>query len=626
MQLALVAVIRNEIDIIPAFLSHAAALFDRAILLDHGSVDGTQSMLEAACRACPGWVRWRVEIPGHHQALFCAFAMRHLFETTGTDMVLFLDADEFLDVPDRATLEKALCVHAGERDAGRFGWIDCIPERLAAGELSLGDAIWTRTAEKPYTKIVVPRRLYAATGGTLRPSSGNHSVEPRDGGPVSYHRVGSLLHVPLRSVSQMRQKIVTGALAVLARQDNAQHESTHWFDILRRMAEADITESDLIHLARHYGKAPESWPPVGLADLPALGFARRTLDVANRTLALPARPAPTNGWRALAAVLRDWQAEHDRDIELVLNGDVLSRAPPPALPAAGALAGVPWQATLAALEASLAEARAAAAQAREDVRIVRASTSYRVTAPLRAAMRAVRRQPHTEPAARPLADVTVVVTSCGRHDLLEQTLASFRKYNTDSRVGDILVVEDGPADPQAICDAHGATLLRTGARVGQVAAIDLAYAHVQTDLIFHLEDDWEFYRPGFIEPSREILRIDPSCIVVGLRAWNDLNNHPLSFAAPDRRFGVLSTGFRKIWHGFTWNPGLRRMSDYRRIGRYGDHVEAPVDVPGQDRGGAEAGIGAIYHALGYRAVVLEDQGYVRHLGWGRTVPWTGRTK
>jgi len=629
LQLAVVALVRNEIDIIRAFLSHVAALFDRAVLLDHGSMDGTGAMLEGACRLRPGWVRWRVDVPGHHQAVFSAFAMRHLFETTDTDMVFFLDADEFLDVPDRAALERALAGIEGERTAGRFDWVDCIPERLDSRTLRAGDAVWAHAGDAPFSKIVVPRRFYAATGGALVPSSGNHSVVPNDNGPVCYHRLGGMLHLPLRSVAQLQRKIIIGALGVLARSDNASHESAHWFDMLRRLAVADIGESDLINMARCYGHKPDSWPPLSLADLPALGFSRRTLDVASQALALPDLPPPANPWRVIAAAVRDWRAGYDRDIALVLTGDVLSRAPqpgPPAPSAADAPARAPWEATLAALESSLAEARADQARAHEDVRIVRASTSYRVTAPLRAAARAWRRQRATEPAVRPLADITVVVTSCGRHDLLAQTLASFRRYNTDPKVGDILVVEDGGADPQAICDAHGARLLRTGTRVGQVAAIDLAYAHVQTELVFHLEDDWEFYRPGFIEPSRAILLADPSCIVVGLRAWNDLNDHPLSFTAADRRFGVLATGFRKIWHGFTWNPGLRRMADYRRLGRYGDHVEAPADVPGQDRGGAEAGIGAIYHALGYRGVVLDEHGYVRHLGWGRTVPWTGNAQ
>jgi hypothetical protein len=38
-------------------------------------------------------------------------------------------------------------------------------------------------------------------------------------------------------------------------------------------------------------------------------------------------------------------------------------------------------------------------------------------------------------------DITVVVTSCGRYDLLSQTLESFLERNTDGGIARILVVE-----------------------------------------------------------------------------------------------------------------------------------------------------------------------------------------
>src|SRR5215467_1361673 len=125
------------------------------------------------------------------------------------------------------------------------------------------------------------------------------------------------------------------------------------------------------------------------------------------------------------------------------------------------------------------------------------------------------------------ADITVVVTSCNRHDLLAHTLASFRAHETEGRVVRILVAEDGDADPSAVCARFGAEHFRTGERVGQIKLIDQAYGRVETPFIFHLEDDWEFYRSGFMEKSRAILQTDPSTILVWLRAWNDTSGHPL---------------------------------------------------------------------------------------------------
>src|ERR1041384_4120730 len=127
---------------------------------------------------------------------------------------------------------------------------------------------------------------------------------------------------------------------------------------------------------------------------------------------------------------------------------------------------------------------------------------------------------------RPDPDITVVVTSCNRHDLLARTLASFRAHETEGRVARILVAEDGNADPSEVCARFGAEYFCTGSRVGQIKLIDRAYAKVTTPLIFHLEDDWEFYRSGFMEKSRHFLDMDPKILLVQLRPWNDNSGHP----------------------------------------------------------------------------------------------------
>ena len=84
--------------------------------------------LPAAAR--PGRT-WRVAVPGYHQALFCGFAARHLLRA-GADRVLFLDADEFVDLPDRAAIQASLARMEHPGDIGTWSWRDCIPDRLGA--------------------------------------------------------------------------------------------------------------------------------------------------------------------------------------------------------------------------------------------------------------------------------------------------------------------------------------------------------------------------------------------------------------------------------------------------------------------------------------------------------------
>ena len=219
-------------------------------------------------------------------------------------------------------------------------------------------------------------------------------------------------------------------------------------------------------------------------------------------------------------------------------------------------------------------------------------------------------------------DITVVITSCNRHDLLDRTLESFRAHETEGRVARILVAEDGNADPGAVCARHGAEWFGTGTRVGQIKLIDQAYARVDTPFIFHLEDDWEFYRSGFMEKSRAFLEGDPAILLVWLRAWNDTSGHPLSSFSPDHSSGTLALDFCDCWNGFTFNPGLRRLADYQRLGGSYEKQPKTMFVKAANPTAAlpfEVEASMFYRRLGYRAVILDEGGYVRHIGAARHV-------
>jgi hypothetical protein len=229
-------------------------------------------------------------------------------------------------------------------------------------------------------------------------------------------------------------------------------------------------------------------------------------------------------------------------------------------------------------------------------------------------------------------DVTAVFTSCGRQDLLEISLNSFLSHNTHPNV-QIVVVEDGSGSRNnglfKKFDDRCVEWLSTGRRVGQIAAIDLAYSKVKTPYIFHTEDDWEFYAKGFIENSLTILQARFDCVAVLLRALNDLNGHPTEqleetvsgIGLRMLRIDHCETSFdgqRYVWHGFGFSPGLRRLEDYKRIGPYTKHVRSR---PGSALRSEEQ-IGRLFRNMGFHAAVLTGnggRGYVRHLGDERRV-------
>lgn len=204
--------------------------------------------------------------------------------------------------------------------------------------------------------------------------------------------------------------------------------------------------------------------------------------------------------------------------------------------------------------------------------------------------------------------VTVCLTSCGRQDLLERTINSFLEFNTYP-IERFIVSEDsgrfGVNDELQIMFPE-IEFINDGMKQGQIRSIDSMYRMVETKYVFHMEDDWQFYRSGFIEYSMAKLEADPKLINTWLREKNDTNGHPHSN-------GFVSLNYNG-WSGFTFNPTLKRMKDYKRIGFYGKYVTFDKRRPWM----AEKTIGRIYRNLGYHAEISE-YGFVKHIGDDRHI-------
>ncbi len=211
-------------------------------------------------------------------------------------------------------------------------------------------------------------------------------------------------------------------------------------------------------------------------------------------------------------------------------------------------------------------------------------------------------------------NITVVLTSCQRHDLLYKTLLSLLKHVPDG-FAEVIIIEDGDTKEPSWLNEVSAlgkiTWMNSPARMGQIWCVDKAYQQVGTPYIFHCEDDWEFDGP-FVEQSLSILEQYPEVFTVSLRG-KFCNGHPL-ISDPHYPFKVQ----QRDWHGFgafNFNPGLRRLSDYQKIGSYGKHV-------GYHRHGAdsERELSGIYRKLGYVIASLppDDKEIAKHLGHGRS--------
>jgi hypothetical protein len=198
---------------------------------------------------------------------------------------------------------------------------------------------------------------------------------------------------------------------------------------------------------------------------------------------------------------------------------------------------------------------------------------------------------------------------------LKITLESFFKHN-HYPIEKYIVIEDSGFEPAATWIKNQWPFIEVifnNPRLGQTASLDLMYSKVETDYIFHCEDDWEFVAPGFIDRSMDILAApgNEKIIQVWPRGEFDTNNHPVlrdvKYRAGQTEYYLMSADYY-LGHygGFGFQPGLRRLCDWQLIGSYSSASE----------GITEAAISKKYIELGFKAATLIPK-YMDHIGAGR---------
>jgi len=219
-----VSMVRNEADIVEAFVRHNLTVLDGMAIVDHGSVDATLSILgQLAAERLPVVVL-ASDTVGYLQEQITTAAARRAFAETGADFVLPLDADEFLKVSSRIELEHALRAFPPGMH-GLLRWLTYVP-RFDAPEGDVTDLLRgsrrLRDERHIFHKAVLSRHLMATPGATL--SNGNHYVAPYLRAPSEASgrharirdRVAAIAHVPIRSGAQLVAKVAIKKLGRIA--------------------------------------------------------------------------------------------------------------------------------------------------------------------------------------------------------------------------------------------------------------------------------------------------------------------------------------------------------------------------------------------------------------------------
>ncbi len=206
-RIAVITCVRNEADVLEAFVRRALSFADTVTVTDHGSIDGTPAILELLRQeGLPVAVR-RLDGPAQRQSE----TLNALLRESDADWIVPLDADECLTATEGSVRDAILGLPAPTAAITRT-LLTYVPD---------GRRLKKALA---YPKVVaVPKALKSA--GVLTPGSHGFLVDKKEATADTARIV--MRHVPVRSPDQAKAKAV-GWLNHLLRRDAKPEEAVHW--------------------------------------------------------------------------------------------------------------------------------------------------------------------------------------------------------------------------------------------------------------------------------------------------------------------------------------------------------------------------------------------------------------
>lgn len=250
----------NESDVIEAFVRHNLQYLDRIEIITHRPIDGTSAILQAlVAEGLPIVVRI-AKYPGFRQGEENTEVAKQILASSElVSHIVLLDADEFIVAPTHDFLKHVLPMALPHTNPG-LSWrsyVPVSPQPLHASHLHSWIIHRRATEPVPIHKIVLTRRFL---DDNRLVGEGNHwelykEDELIRGQPyISRIREVSLAHFPVRSVTQLTNKVLIGCWnrRIDCTQSQTQAAS-HWQAIYDDLSKGiEITTETLTTIAYNY--------------------------------------------------------------------------------------------------------------------------------------------------------------------------------------------------------------------------------------------------------------------------------------------------------------------------------------------------------------------------------------
>lgn len=205
-----------------------------------------------------------------------------------------------------------------------------------------------------------------------------------------------------------------------------------------------------------------------------------------------------------------------------------------------------------------------------------------------------------------MENITVILTSCDRFDLLEKTLDSFFALNTYPIKAFHVNNDSVNQIPFCLVKKYSQITWHSGVKRGLSRSIDYLVSLVDTDYFFTMEDDWLFENnPNFIAESIEIMN-ETGAHQVWIRKESDTPHEMGSDVWSYNGIMYKIIPIWKGWCGFSFNPTVRYKKDWLEM--------FPNGIANTDEKVLNDRV-----VNSYKACILINHS-IRHIGYSRHTP------
>jgi hypothetical protein len=223
--------VRNEADVIEAFVRHHGRFLDQLLVVCHFSQDATLEILSAlAEEGLPLQVEYDPR-PIHDQGKIMTRLARRAVSEHGADLVVALDGDEFVIATDGSDTPRAALDALPTDRVTTLAWKTYV---VSADDPPDEPNVLRRirhrpSKEKHLGKVIVPRAIVERRGVEI--DIGSHVVvDRRRNVELEGHRTEALAlaHYPFRGDDHLRAKVLGGWPVTYANPHRWPGQNEHW--------------------------------------------------------------------------------------------------------------------------------------------------------------------------------------------------------------------------------------------------------------------------------------------------------------------------------------------------------------------------------------------------------------